>query len=154
MLAFILGYFIFLLRKRQYARLAIYTMTIAVATVAGIAYLQSHVSFIIANKSSSEILEGSGRFAVYQYAWDVLSSGGAGWLGAGLGAERLLLEQGDLLWSHTAHNSFLTLSLGMGVLGSSFYLAFTFLWWRVILRAGSGRVRTSSLGGPQRRQSL
>jgi hypothetical protein len=79
--------------------------------------------FSFANKDLATILEGTGRFLVYEQSFKVLSDFNQGFFGVGFGAEHTLLEKiHDLPWAHTCHNSFLSLALGLGIPGIIFYV--------------------------------
>jgi hypothetical protein len=81
-----------------------------------------------ANKDINTILEGTGRFLVYEYSWKELLQMHQGFFGVGLGAEHILLDKiPELPWSHTSHNSFLATSLGLGIPGVFLYIYLIYL---------------------------
>ena len=88
-----------------------------------LALLESGVISEIANKGYYELTTGSGRFDVYLFVWERIINGEIDPWGYGFMAERIfLLDQEQLPWAHTAHNSFLSLTLGLGYPGAILYL--------------------------------
>lgn len=98
--------------------------------------IQAGGNIYIANKDSYALLTGSGRFLVYESAWDILTSGEFEWFGSGFMSERTsLVAYADVLpWYATAHNSFLTLALSLGYIGIGYYVIFVVYLARLILK--------------------
>lgn len=99
---------------------------IAASVFAFIQYLYANPDSIVLGKPARAYLIGSGRFAMYEYAFETYKTLTLDRqiFGVGFMAERELFVGSDLSWSINLHNSFLSNLLGTGVVGLTLSMLF------------------------------
>ncbi len=116
---------VFMIYKRKYYSLLFVSLLTGGVLIMYIIPMLETGELLIARKNYDTLLHATGRFEAWNYCLCSLLDGTARFYGHGFMADfDLLKSAANMDLSHTCHNSFLTLAVGLGVFGGVYYFIF------------------------------
>lgn len=134
-LSILIGLLVYLVLTGRIVIVSILLFIFISLVVGGITFLSNNLDLVINNKPAAAYLSGSGRFAYYLEAINVIVNEFSNiqlLLGRGFMAERVYMEGRGLYWITDPHSSALTSMMGAGLLGlllHFYFLIYPFIYY-------------------------
>ena len=126
-LSVLVGLLVYLLLTGRFLIFSLFTSVSITLVFSATMFLTNNLDLVINNKPAAAYMSGSGRFAYYIEAINVITnefSNSELFFGRGFMAERVYMEGRGLFWVTDPHSSALTSFLGLGGIGLLLYLTF------------------------------